>query len=91
MRARSHHGHGITASKAERVDWLLAHQDIWCGYPGADGRMDDRLLEALKAAHLYAPKTRGVRMDTLIGRARQLRRARWYFENTGRKLITNGH
>lgn len=65
-------------SRAQRVAWLLAHQDLWVGYSHTiDNHVPKRpIIEAMRADGLYAPSTvwLDIDLDAIINLARQQRR-----------------
>jgi hypothetical protein len=65
-------------SRQQKIDWLLAHQHIWTGYPKENSWKHARaILSAMIAAGLYSPRTNllDAGLCRLISAARKTRRA----------------
>lgn len=68
-------------ARQAKIEWLLAHTEMWVCFPNADHHADTRhetIVRAMKSAKLYSPSTywADVHLYNLIVDARKQRRER---------------
>lgn len=69
------------STRQAKVDWLLAHQDLWEGFPRGEQHTDPRqksIVDEMKKARLISKSTYypDVNLYNLIVEAREQRRGR---------------